>query len=80
MNNNFITHTLEIDSEIKNVSIGVFLKTRNLVQGLFCTIKQGMTEIDARRQDHQNKQQQVYRYSIGKMNNLKKLQMGLYRQ
>lgn len=79
MNNNFITHTIESDSVIKNAAIGVFLKTRNLVQSLFCTIKQGMTEIDARRQDHQNKQQQVYRYSISRMNNLKKLQMGLYR-
>ena len=79
MNNNFITHTIESDSEIKNAAIGVFLKTRNLVQGLFCTIKQGMTEIDARLHDHQKKQQQVYRQSIGRMSNLKKLQMGLYR-
>ncbi len=79
MNNNIITHTTESDSEIINAAIGVFLKTRNLVQGLFGTIKQGMTEIDTRHQDHLNKQQQVYRYSISRMNNLKKLQMGLYR-
>ena len=79
MNNNFVTHIIESDSDIKSAAIGTFLKTRNLVQCLFCTIKQGMAEIDTRRQDHQNKQQQVYRYSIGRMNNLKKLQMGLYR-
>lgn len=79
MNSNIITHTTESDSEIKNAAIGVFLKTRNLVQGLFGTIKQGMTEIDARHQDHQNKQQQVYRYSTSGMENLVKLRMGFYR-
>jgi hypothetical protein len=79
MNISSITHTIVYDSEIKNVTIGVFQKTINLVHGLFRTIKQGMTEIDASRQDHQNKQQQVYRYSIDRMNKLEKLQMGLHR-
>jgi hypothetical protein len=79
MNNNIITHTTEIDSEIKNAAIGVFLKIRNLVQGLFGTIEQGMTEIDASHQDRQNKQQQVHRYSISSMDNLVKLRMGFYR-
>ena len=79
MNNNFITHANESDSELKNVGIGVFQITKNIVQDLFCSIKQGMTKIDTLRQVRINKQQQVYRYSIGRMNNLKKLQMGLYR-
>jgi hypothetical protein len=79
MNNNFATHTIEGDSDIKNAAIGVFVKTRNLIQCLFCTIKQGIAEIDTISQDHQNKQQQVYRYSIGRMTKFENLQMGLYR-
>lgn len=79
MNSNIITHTTESDSEVKNAAIGVFLKTRNLVQDFFGAVKQGMTEIDTRHQDHQKKQQQVNRYSISSMENLMKLRMGFYR-
>jgi hypothetical protein len=54
-------------------------QNRKVVQYFCFQIKPGMTEIDARTQDRQNKPQQVYHHSIGKMSNLKKLQMGLYR-
>ena len=79
MNINFTTHNIESESETKNMTIGIFLKTRDQIQGCICTIKRRLIEIDAKRQDRQNKQQQVYRYSIGRMNSIKKLQMGLYR-
>jgi hypothetical protein len=79
MNTKIFNHAIDSDSIIEDVNSDLILRAKNVAQEFCRQIEQGMTEIDARRQDQQKKQQQVYRHSIGRMSNIKKLQMGLYR-
>jgi len=79
MNTKLFNHAIDSDSIMKDVNSGLILRARNIALEFCRQIKQGMTEIDVIRQDQQKKRQQVYRHSIGRMSNLKKLQIGLYR-
>jgi hypothetical protein len=79
MNTKLFNHVIDSDSIIEDVNSDLILRARNVALEFCRQIKRGMTEIDVIRQDQQKKQQQVYRHSIGRMSNHKKLQMGLYR-
>ncbi len=72
MNDKAINNSLYGDATRDLASIA-----KDLIQNCQRKIKQGMDEIESLNQNKQTKRRQVYLHSIGRMTNLRKLQLGL---